>query len=53
MDDGVLIYTALPTQKDNYEIVSVVTQEVDPNVLKSFIKTCMKLLRNQKVVDGL
>ena len=29
------------------------TQGVDPSVLATFLKTCMKLLHNQKVVEGL
>jgi len=53
MDDGASTSTTQLTQKDNHEIVPVATQEVDPNVLKSSLQTCMKLLRNQKVVDGL
>lgn len=30
-----------------------VLQEVDPSILATFLKTCMKLLRDQKVVKGL
>jgi len=29
------------------------TQEVDPSVLANFLKTCMKFLRDKKVVEGL
>lgn len=30
-----------------------VIEEVDPSVLATFLKTCMKLLHNQKAVEGL
>lgn len=33
--------------------VSTPTQELDPGVLKSFLHTCMNLLRNERVVEGL
>ena len=31
----------------------ITAQETDPSVLKSFLQTCMKLLRDQKIVEGL
>jgi len=39
--------------KKDYDKVSTSTQELDPCILKSFLQTCMKLLRNQRVVEGL
>ena len=53
MDDGALTSTVQLTEKDNHKIIQVVTQEVDSNVLKSFLQTCMNLSRKQKVVEGL
>ena len=29
------------------------TQEADPSILTTFLKTCMKLLRDKKAVEGL
>lgn len=53
MDDGASTSIAQPSQKDSPKIISVVTREVDLNILKSFLQTCMKLLRNERVVEGL
>lgn len=53
MDDGTSTSTTQSTQKDNYEIILVATQDVDLNVLKSFLQIYMKLLRNNKVIQGL
>jgi len=33
--------------------VSTSKKELDPDILKSFLETCVKLLRNQSTVEGL
>lgn len=39
----------------NHEKIPITsaTQEVYPSILATFLKSCMKILRNQKVVEGL
>jgi len=37
---------------EKLEEVSIV-QEIDPSLLTSFLQTCMKLLRDQKALEGL
>lgn len=53
MDDGVSTSSAQPTQKNNYNIISTTIQDVDPYILKYFLQTCMKFLRNHKSIEGL
>jgi len=37
MDDGASTSTTQPTQKNNCEIVLATTQDMDPDILKSFL----------------
>jgi len=53
MYDGAVTSTMQPTQMNNYDIVPVATEGMDPDIFKYFLQTCMKLLRNQNIVDGL
>lgn len=47
------LYPRGPWPNKECDKVSTPTQELDPSILKSFLQTCMKLLRSQRVVEGL
>lgn len=47
-------FTEASTSRSQEKILETNTlQEVDPSILATFLKTCMKLLHDQKVVKGL
>ena len=52
MDTGASTSKAFSTRTKKLEEVHTM-QETDPSLLTSFLQTCMKLLRDQKVVEGL
>lgn len=47
-------FVEAPTSRSQEKIPkNCATQEVDPSVLATFLKTCMKLLHDKKTVEGL